>query len=96
MTTSRLLFASISSYLDPSSGAALATRELLELLGARRWDLQALSCGSLDYQNQTPLDNILATLNIAARRAEYDLRAGEFRGLYNIEDDEVVLLVVGR
>ena len=28
----KLLFASIHSYLDPSSGAALATRELLELL----------------------------------------------------------------
>ena len=32
MNTNRLLFASIHSYLDPSSGAALATRELLELL----------------------------------------------------------------
>ena len=28
----RLLFASTHCYLDPSSGAALATRELLELL----------------------------------------------------------------
>ena len=31
----RLLFASIHSYLDPASGAALATRELLELMAAR-------------------------------------------------------------
>ncbi len=31
----RLLFASIHSYLDLSSGAALATRELLELLAGR-------------------------------------------------------------
>ena len=30
-----MLFASIHSYLDPSSGAALATRELLELLASR-------------------------------------------------------------
>ena len=37
----RLLFASIHSYLDPSSGAALATRELLELLAARGWDCRA-------------------------------------------------------
>ena len=40
----RLLFASIHSYLDPSSGAALATREVLELLSARvglpRFDLR--------------------------------------------------------
>ncbi len=35
---SRLLFASTHSYLDPSSGAALATRELLELLAGRGWD----------------------------------------------------------
>ena len=31
----RLLFSSIHCYLDPSSGAALCTRELLELLAAR-------------------------------------------------------------
>ena len=52
----RLLFASIHSYLDPSSGAALATRELLELLAARGWDCRALTCGVLDYQNETPLE----------------------------------------
>ncbi|MGZ3414099.1 MAG: hypothetical protein ACXWNX_10435 [Isosphaeraceae bacterium] len=31
----RLLFSSIHCYLDPSSGAALCTGELLELLAAR-------------------------------------------------------------
>jgi hypothetical protein len=31
----RLLFASYHCYVDPSSGAALATRDLLELLGPR-------------------------------------------------------------
>ena len=55
----RLLFASIHSYLDPSSGAALATRELLELLAARGWDCRALTCGVLDYQNETPLEDVL-------------------------------------
>ncbi len=30
----RLLFASIHSYLDPSSGAAMASREVLECLGS--------------------------------------------------------------
>ena len=45
----RLLFASIHSYLDPSSGAALATRELLELLAGRGWDCRAFTCGVLDY-----------------------------------------------
>ncbi len=39
----RLLFASIRSYLDPSSGAALATREVLQLMAARGWGCRALS-----------------------------------------------------
>ena len=58
----RLLFASIHSYLDPSSGAALATRELLELLAARGWDCRAFTCGVLDYQNETPIDDVLASI----------------------------------
>jgi hypothetical protein len=58
----RLLFASTHSYLDPSSGAALATRELLELLTARGWDCRALTCGVLDYQNETPLDDVLTAI----------------------------------
>jgi hypothetical protein len=56
------LFASIHSYVDPSSGAALATREVLELLAARGWDCRAFTCGVLDYQNETPLEDVLATI----------------------------------
>jgi hypothetical protein len=56
MNSSRLLFASIHSYLDPSSGAALATRDLLELRAARGWNGRAGSCGVLDYGEETPLD----------------------------------------
>jgi len=37
----RLLFSSIHRYLDPSSGAALCSRELLELLAGRGADCQA-------------------------------------------------------
>jgi glycosyltransferase involved in cell wall biosynthesis len=40
----RLLFCSYHSYLDPASGAALSTRDLLELLAANGWDCAAL-CG---------------------------------------------------
>ena len=68
MSTNRLLFASIHSYLDPSSGAALATRELLELLAARGWDCRALSCGVLDYQQETPLEDVLTALELPANR----------------------------
>jgi hypothetical protein len=46
----RLLFASVHSFLDPSSGAALATRDVLELLATRGWDCRAHGCGVLDYE----------------------------------------------
>ena len=65
----RLLFASIHSYLDPSSGAALATRELLELLAGRGWDCRALTCGVLDYQNETPIEDVLASIERPAPRS---------------------------
>jgi hypothetical protein len=70
MKSGRLLFASIHGYLDPSSGAALATRELLELLAARDWDCRALTCGILDYQRETSVDELLRILELegSARR----------------------------
>ena len=55
----RLLFASIHGYLDPSSGAPLATRDLLELLAARGVDCRVLSTGVLDYERETPLETVL-------------------------------------
>src|SRR5579872_1710099 len=66
----RLLFASIHCYLDPSGGAALSTRELLELLAARGWDCRALCCGVLDYQRETTLEEVLAALDRPARRVD--------------------------
>jgi hypothetical protein len=59
MRNHRLLFASIHSYLDPSSGAALCTREVLEILASRDWDCRALTCGLLDYANDTSLEDVL-------------------------------------
>ncbi len=64
----RLLFASIHSYLDPSSGAALATHELLELLASRGWDGRALTCAVLDYQNETPIENVLDSIERTGSR----------------------------
>src|ERR1700688_4574384 len=72
----RLLFASIHSYLDPSSGAALATRELLELLAARGWDCRALACGILDYQNETPLEDVLSAIELPTNRVGAALSRG--------------------
>jgi glycosyltransferase involved in cell wall biosynthesis len=64
MSRPRLLFASIHGYLDPSSGAALATREILELLAVRGWDCRALTCGVLDFERETSVDALLASLEL--------------------------------
>ena len=48
----RLLFSSIHCYLDPSSGAALCTREMLELLAARGMDCRVLTTGVLDSEQR--------------------------------------------
>src|SRR5271166_426947 len=89
MNKKRLLFASIHSYLDPSSGAALATRELLELLAARRWDCRALSCGVLDYQNETPLEDVLAAIERPTARVGAALSRGGEAEVYDLALDGV-------
>jgi glycosyltransferase involved in cell wall biosynthesis len=60
----RLLLASIHSYLDPSSGAALADRDLLELLAARGVDCRALTAGILDFEQDTPLGALIERLGL--------------------------------
>ncbi len=74
MAATRLLFASIHSYLDPSSGAAMASREVLELLAARGWDCRALTCGVLDYQRETPIEDVLDTMDLGSVSARGPLR----------------------
>ena len=69
-----LLFASIHSDLDPSGGAALSTRELLELLAARGADCRALTAGVLDYERETTLDEVLAGFDLPMQRFKADLR----------------------
>lgn len=68
MPLKRLLFASVHSYIDPSSGAALAMRDLLELLAARGIDCRALSTGALDFQEETPLEAVLDPLEVPYER----------------------------
>ena len=72
----RLLFASIHCYLDPSRGAALCTRELLELLAARGMDCRVLTTGILDPERETSLDEGLATLELPAPRFQAELGTG--------------------
>ena len=81
----RLLFASIHSYLDPSSGAALATRELLELLATRGWDCRSLTCGVLDYQNETPLEHVLTAVDRPTERARAALSRGGEAEVFDLE-----------
>jgi hypothetical protein len=64
----RLLFASTHGYLDPSSGAALATREILALLAARGADCRVLSTGVLDYEQGTSLDEVMTILALPTQR----------------------------
>jgi hypothetical protein len=85
MSTKRLLFASIHSYLDPSSGAALATREVLEMMAARGWDCRALTCGVLDYAEETPLDDVLAALERPMPRALAALSRGGNAEVFDLE-----------
>ena len=90
----RLLFASTHSYLDPSSGAALATRELLELLAARGWDCRAFTCGVLDYQNETAIEDVLAAIDRPAPRSCAALSRGGEAEVFDIEVDGVRVTIL--
>ena len=72
----RLLLSSVHCYLDPSSGAALCTRELLELLASRGMDCGVLTTGILDPERETSLDEVLATLELPVQRFQADLGTG--------------------
>jgi hypothetical protein len=69
----RLLFASIHCYVDPSSGAALCTRELL---AARGMDCRVLTTGILDPERESSLDEVLATLELPAGRFQAQVGMG--------------------
>ena len=85
MSKHRLLFVSVHSYLDLSSGAALATRDLLELLAARGWDCRALACGVLDYDEETPLEDVLAAMDRPFSRAGAELSRGGEAEVFDLE-----------
>jgi glycosyltransferase involved in cell wall biosynthesis len=76
MTVERILFASTHGVLDPSSGAALATRDLLDLLGERGVACRAVTSGVLDYEAPTPAEAVLGGLDVPWRRATVPLGPG--------------------
>ena len=49
----------VARYMDPSSGAALSTRDLLELLAAHGWGCAVLSGPELDFEQPTPFESVL-------------------------------------
>lgn len=68
----RLLFSSYHCYLDPSSGAALSTRDLLELLTSRSWDCPVF-CGSrLDLRSQGTLAQIVSDCRVPVEVRRYE------------------------
>jgi mRNA-degrading endonuclease RelE of RelBE toxin-antitoxin system len=71
-----------------------AERQLRSLTAREQRILEAAVQARLEHQPTTP------TKAIKRLRpnpfAEYELRAGEVRALYNVEENEVIILVVGR
>ena len=60
----RLLFASYHCFLDPSSGAAIATRDLLELLHTQGWSSRVLCGPQLDFERNESLAQLLSDQNV--------------------------------
>src|SRR5207237_310892 len=60
----RLLFCSYHCYWDQSSGAALCTRELLELLAQRGWSCRVFCEPHLDFEDAPSIAQILAAQQI--------------------------------
>ncbi len=85
MKLERLLFASCHGYVDPSNGAATATRDLLELLAARGIDCRVLSTGVLDYHQETPLAPILNALGTEVREVSAELPSGKSVDVFDLD-----------
>jgi|GEM_PF-6853680 len=72
----RLLFASIHCYPDPSSTAALCTRDLREVLAGRGIDCRVLTTAIFDPERETSLDEVFATLELPSQRFQAELGLG--------------------
>ncbi len=60
-----LLFASYHAYLDHSSGAALATRDLFEALAAAGWDCRVVCGPQLDFGDGRGVPDVLREYGLA-------------------------------
>jgi glycosyltransferase involved in cell wall biosynthesis len=78
----RLLLCSYHCYLDPSSGAALSTRDLLELLAGRSWPCGVFCGPLLDFEQPRPLEPLLREQQIPLEVVRGQLGAADF-SLFN-------------
>jgi len=62
--TRQLLFCSFHCLLDPSSGAAVATRDLLKALCGWGWDVRALCGPQLDFEQGQDVTQVVSDLRL--------------------------------
>ena len=65
--------------------------KLLELLATRGWDCRVLTCGVLDFQNETPLDDVLSAIDRPSSRVGAALSRGGEAEVFDLELDGVHL-----
>jgi glycosyltransferase involved in cell wall biosynthesis len=85
ITSMRILFASCHGYVDPSSGASISARQLLELMAGLGHDCRVLSTGILDYQHETSIEDVLCSLDTAYRIANARLGRGGTTRVMDLE-----------
>ncbi len=76
MTLKRVLFAALHGYLDPGSGAAVCSRDVLEMLADQDVDCRALSTGLLDFEEETAIETVLDPIGVRYERRKAVLGAG--------------------
>jgi glycosyltransferase involved in cell wall biosynthesis len=82
----RVLFCSYHCAADPSSGATLATRDLLALLGRRGWSCGTLCGPLLDFEQPPPLDDLIRA-HAPAVQVRQGHAAGAAFALLHFTDD---------
>lgn len=63
----RILFTSYHFLLDPSSGAAISAREMLQMLAAEAWTVRAFTGPILDFEREESVAQVLADRRLRVR-----------------------------
>ncbi len=86
--STRLLFASYHCYLDPSSGAAVSVRTLLQQLAASGWETRTLCGPALDFDHAENVRQLLADEQLICRERFVSVAGREFV-LRHFQDGEI-------